>query len=137
MFLPVRVTIKPSRILLLTMAIVHGLAAWAVVLTALPAVVQSGLLLLLALSLARQGWLYRHFPAGQDIQTLRVDRKSALWIERDGHEAQPAELDNAWLGPGLGVATVLSGNKRYRVLWLPDSVDAQALRRWRTWLRWG
>ena len=137
MFLPLTVTIRPSRILLLTLATLHGLAAWAVTLTALPAVVQGSLLFLLALSMAWQGWRYRHFPAGQEIQALSVDRKSALWLEEDGLAAQPAELENAWLGPGLGVAFVRSRERTYRVLWLPDSADAQALRRWRVWLRWG
>jgi hypothetical protein len=137
MFLPLRVTIEPSRILLLILAIAHSLAAWAVAQSALPAMLQASLLLVLAASLARRGWLYLHFPVEQQIRALGVDRKSALWIERDGHEAQPAELENAWLGPGLGVASVRSGNKTYRVLWLPDSADAQALRRWRAWLRWG
>lgn len=118
------------------MVTVHGLAASAVVLTTLPAVAQSGLLLLLTLSMARQGRLYRRFPAGQDIQTLSVDTQSTVWIERDGYEAQPGELYNAWLGPGIGVASIRSGEKMYRVLWLSDSADAQALRRWRVWLRW-
>ena len=136
MFLPIRVTIQPSRILLLALGILHGLAAWAVVLTAVPAAVQGGLLLLLAISLARQCWLYLHFPAGQEIRALGVDRKNGLWIELAGQDAQPAELENAWLGPGLGVATVRSANRTHRILWMPDSADAETLRRWRVWLRW-
>lgn len=136
MFLPLTVTIKPSRILLLILAILHGLAAWAVTLTALPKAIQCSLLFLLALSVARQGWLYLHFPAGQTIRALSVDRKNALWLLRVGEEVQPAELESAWLGPGLGVASVRSGERTYRVLWLPDSADAQMLRRWRVWLRW-
>jgi hypothetical protein len=137
MFLPLTVTIRPSRILLVTLAILHGLAAWAATLTALPAVVQGSLLFLLALSMARQGWLYWRFPAGHKIRALSVDRKDALWVDVGGQDAQPAELENAWLGAGVGVASVRSGNRTYRVMWLPDSADAQALRRWRVWLRWG
>ena len=136
MFLPLTVTIKRSRILLLILAILHGLAAWAVTLTGLSKPMQGSLLFLLALSLARQVWLDRHFQAGQRIRALGVDRKDALWLEMDGREAQPAELENAWLGPGLGVASVRSGEETYRVLWLPDSADPQTLRRWRVWLRW-
>jgi hypothetical protein len=136
MFLPLTVTIKPSRILLLILAILHGLAVWAVTLTALPRAIQGGLLFLLALSMARQGWLYLHFPAGQKVRALSVDRKNALWLSMDGEEVQPAELESAWLGPGLGVASVRNGETTYRVLWLPDSAGPQALRRWRVWLRW-
>ncbi len=137
MFLPVTVTLRRSRILLIILAMLHGLAAWAVALTALPVEVQGGLLLLLALSMAGQGWLYRYFPAGRKILALSVDQKSALWLDRGGAEVEAAELDKAWLGPGLGVVTVRSGDRIYRVLWLPDSADAQALRRWRIWLHWG
>ncbi|MGA7950566.1 MAG: hypothetical protein WCA45_10490 [Thiobacillaceae bacterium] len=137
MFLPLTVTLRRSRILLIILPILHGSAAWAVALTALPIEVQGGLLLLLALSMAAQGWRYRYFPAGRKILALSVDRKSGLWLDRGGAEVQAAELDKAWLGPGLGVVTVRSGDSIYRVLWLPDSADAQALRRWRVWLHWG
>jgi hypothetical protein len=137
MFLPLTVTLRRSRILLIILAMLHGMAAWAVALSALPVEVQGGLLLLLALSMAGQGWLYRSFPAGRKILALSVDQKSALWLDRGGAEVQAAELDKAWLGPGLGVVTVRSGDRIYRVLWLPDSADAQALRRWRVWLHWG
>lgn len=136
MFLPLTVTIKRSSMLPLILAILHGLAAWAVTLTALPKAIQCFLLLLLALSAARQGWLYLHFPFGKTIRALSVDRKNALWLLMDGEEAQPAELQSAWLGLGLGVASFRSGNRTARVLWLPDSADAQILRRWRVWLRW-
>jgi hypothetical protein len=136
MFLPLTVTLKRSSMLLLIVALLHGLAAWAVTLTALPSALQGSIVFLLVVSMARQGWLYWRFPAGQKIRALGVDRKNALWLEGDGQEAQPAELENAWLGPGLGVASVRSRERMYRVLWLPDSADAQALRRWRVWLRW-
>ena len=136
MFLPLTVTLKPSRMLLLVLASLHGLAGWAVTLTALPVAIQCGLLFLLTLSMVRRAWLFLHFSTGQEVRALSVDRKNAIWLDRGEAELQLAELESAWLGPGLGVASVRSGKRTYRVLWLPDSADAQALRRWRVWLRW-
>jgi hypothetical protein len=136
MFLPIKMTIKPSRLLMLILAVLHGLAIGAVSLTALPVILKGAFFAALILSMAWQGWLYRSFDAGRKIRAVRVDSKHTLWLDGLGEESHQAELKSAWLGPGFGVATVSSKGRLHRLLWMPDSADREALRRWRVWLRW-
>jgi hypothetical protein len=136
MFLPLKMSLRPSRILLLILTLLHGLAAWAVTLTVLPVTVKVALFALLVCSMAWQGWLYRSFYAGQRIRAVRVDTKNSLWLDGLGQESQHAELRNAWLGPGFGVAAIKSKGRVHHLVWMPDSADRQVLRRWRVWLRW-
>jgi hypothetical protein len=136
MFLPIKLTLKASRHLLLILAMLHGLALCAVSLTALPVILKGIFVVVLVLSMVWQGWVYQHVDAWCAIRGVRVDSKNLLWLEGLGEESQQAELENAWLGPGFGVATVSSKGHIHRVLWMPDSADKEGLRRWRVWLRW-
>lgn len=136
MFLPLKMTLGSSRILLATLVLLHGLAMWAVGLTALPMGLKGAMMAGLVLGLAWQGWVHRNFGVGPRIRGVRVDRKNALWLEGLGTEPQQAELLGAWLGPGLGLAAFSSKGRVHRLVWLPDSADRDDLRRWRVWLRW-
>ena len=136
MFLPLKMTLKPSRLLLLVLAVLHALAAWAVMLTALPVALQVSILVALLAGFGWQVWIYRRFKIGRQVRVIRVDTKNALWLEGLSDEPQLAELKSAWLGAGFGLATMSSKGKSYRLLWMPDSADRQDLRRWRVWLSW-
>jgi Membrane-bound toxin component of toxin-antitoxin system len=136
MFLPIKMTLRPSRQLLLIVTVLRGLALWAVSLTALSVTLKGIFVVALVFSVVWQGWRYWHADAGRRIGGVRVDAKNVLWLEGLGEESHQAELKNAWLGPGFGVATVSSKGHIHRVLWMPDSADKEGLRRWRVWLRW-
>jgi hypothetical protein len=136
MFLPLKVTLKPSRIMLLVLATLHGLAALAVVLTGLSLVTKVGLWIAICLSLVWQSHAFYRFAAGKRIRELRVDSRHGLWIGGLGKEPQQAELKNAWLGPGYGVVAISSEGRTFHLAWMPDSADREELRRWRVWLRW-
>lgn len=136
MFLPLKITLGSSRILLATLALLHGLAMGAVGLTALPMGLKGAMMFGLVLSMGWQGRTYRNFGVGPRIRGVKVDRKNALWLEGLAAEPQQAELFSAWLGPGLGLASFRSQGRVHHLIWLPDSADRDDLRRWRVWLRW-
>lgn len=136
MFLPLNMTIGPSRTLLRVLAILHAMSIGVVLLLPAPLFIKDFLVAALVVSMAWQGAFSRRFRPGQKIRAVRVDSKQSLWLEGLDWEPQPAELINAWLGPKLGVAAINCRGKTHRLVWMPDSASQDEIRRWHVWLRW-
>ena len=132
MFLPLELTLRPSRIYQTVLALAHGLALAGIWLAALSVWVQ---LLMTATLIAGSVWLWRenlHMP-----HKLRV-----------GLSGQIEMLNEAWNPAGICghpvvlpwfVSLVLAptdGKTRRLMLW-SDSMDADAFRKFRVWLKWG
>lgn len=132
MFLPLELTLRPSRICLALMALAHGLALAGIWLAVLPGWAQ-GLLTAALLTAARQLWREsRRQPRG-----LRVSRSGQLeLLEGEWRTAKlrgrPVVLP--WL---VSVELVPKAGKARRLILWPDSAPADGLRKLRVWLKWG
>jgi len=132
MFLPLELTLRPSRICVAVLAMAHALALLGVWLAALPAWIQTLLTLVLSASVV---WAWREsssVPRG-----LRVSQSGHLEL-LDG-EWRPAQIKGRpvvlpWL-VSLGLAVENGGSRRV-ILW-KDSAEADRFRKLSVWLRWG
>lgn len=131
MFIPLELTLRPSRLYRLILVLAHGLALAGIWLAALPAWVKA----LLALALfAGALWLWREYSSGP--RGLRVSQSGQIEL-----------LDSGWQAASLGgrpvvlpwfvnLAVVLEGGRTRRLALLPDSVEADGFRKLRVWLKW-
>jgi hypothetical protein len=132
MFLPLELTLQPSRIYPAILVLAHGLALAGVWLAALPLGIKA---LAVAALLAGAVWLWRenaNSPHG-----LRVSQSGQVEL-----------LDEEWRAASvLGRPLVLprfvslmleldTGRKRRLMLW-SDSTDPELFRKFRVWLKWG
>ena len=129
MFLPLTLDLRGSRLGLGVQSLAHGLAAWALWLSAATLALCLAGSAMLALSWA---WQMRRAraPAALNLgkSALRV-RMSGEWLD--------ARLEGAYVSPLLVVMRLDAGGRRMRVVLWPDSADAEGLRRLRAWLNWG
>lgn len=131
MFLPLELTLRPSRVQTAVLSAGLALAAGATSLASLPLPAKAVLLFLISLA----GW-----------RALQKSPIAALRISQTGEVGVLMNKD--WLNAeitGQPVATpwlvylrlkLENGDKRSLHLW-PDSADANQLRRLRVWLGWG
>ena len=132
MFLPLELTLRPSRIYAAVMALAHGLALLGLWLAALPPWIQASLGFALTASLV---WAWREIASGP--YGLRVSQSGQIEL-----------LEQEWLAANIrGRPVVLpwlvslrlgteGGRVRRLVLWR-DSAALDPQRKLRVWLRWG
>lgn len=132
MFLPLELTLRPSRVYLLVLAVAHGLALAGIWAAALPVWIKPAAAVMLA---AGTLWLWRESarsPRGLRVsQSGLVEVLDADW-QPAGIRGRPVVLP--WLVSLMLVPE--SGRARRLLLWA-DAVDADSFRRLRAWLGWG
>ncbi|MDG4555389.1 MAG: hypothetical protein P9E24_14270 [Candidatus Competibacter sp.] len=126
---------RPSRMLLASSGILHGVAGIAAIVASVPLWVKTGLLAGIGLSLAWTGYRYGWRRGGGFI--TRVELLDGRWrLETGDGVRHPAWFIGGYAHPSLVILNFRLGNRRRRSLaLLPDSVDPETLRRLRVWLR--
>lgn len=131
MFLPLELTLRPSRVQAIVLATGLALAAGAVLLASLSQPAKAALLFLMGLAVWR---VLQKSP----IAALRISQSGEAFVR----------MNDDWLNAeitGQPVATpwlvllrlkLENGDKLSLHLW-PDSADTNQLRRLRVWLAWG
>lgn len=131
MFLPLELTLRPSRVYRAILVTAHGLALAGLWTAALPAASKAAMALFLFASVV---WTWREVSAGP--QGLRVSLSGQIEIF-DG-EWQPATLKNRpVILPGfVSLALIVEEGKSRRLALLPDSTEPSEFRKLRVWLKW-
>jgi hypothetical protein len=132
MFLPLELTLRPSRIYLAVLTMAHGLALAGIWLAALPLWIRALMTVALAAGALR---LWRE--STNNVRGLRVSQSGQ--IEVLDSEWQPANVLGRPVVLPWFVSLLLEpevGETRTLILW-PDSADKDILRKLRVWLRWG
>lgn len=131
----VLVELRPSRLLVGALGIAHVAAGVAVFLAAVPAWVKLGLSAAVGASLARAG-LRHGWSRGRDF-IARIELVDGRWrLETGAGAVGRAGLSGGYAHPGIVILNFRLENGRHRSLaLLPDSADAESLRRLRVWLR--
>lgn len=131
MFLPLELTLRPSRVYATVMALAHGLALLGVCLAAVPPWAR----VLAVLTLVGGAvWLWRQHAAGP--RGMRVSQSGQIEL-----------LDEAWRAAQISGRPVVlpwlvslelarEDGRARRVTLLPDSVEADGFRKLRVWLKW-
>lgn len=132
MFIPLELRVRRSRIHAALLASAAGLALVAIAWAALPVWLR---LVLAGAVLAGTGQNWREAARGAD--GLRVSRGGQIQLGRRAWQdavlvGQPVVLP--WL---IRMNLVQADGRRVTLLLWPDSADANALRKLRTWLKWG
>jgi len=134
-----RITLKPSLYLALALTGAHSAAALVLLPLAVPTWAKPVLLALIAASLARA--LLRHAclrTPGALVVIELGENDSANVRNRDGEWQQARILPTTYVSPVLSVINVRVPPRtraRHMVI-AADSLDAEAFRRLRVWLRW-
>jgi hypothetical protein len=131
MFLPLELTLRPSRIYLVILATAHSLALAGIWLAAFPVWIRALMTIVLAagaLGIWRESLSNPH--------GLRVSQSGQ--IEVLGSEWQPASIQGRpvvlpWF---VSLSLAPEGGKTRRLILWPDSTDLDMLRKLRVWLRW-
>jgi hypothetical protein len=112
------------------LAAVHVFSLLIIFLLPLDVLWQAALIIPILLS----AWMTRRSVSGSDIDRLVLKRHGQCVIEKVG-AGETAVL--AWHASFATYLTVieLKGFSRYRLVLLPDSSDAESLRRLRVWLK--
>lgn len=125
------VVFRPSRVLAGVLGMVVALAVLAVALAALPWPVQAALVA----GVAAVAWFA--WRRERSVRRLRLpaDGTLQLWLDDDWHDA---EIDAASFASPLLLVLRLRGEfGAMSLTLLPDSADAESLRRLRVRIRWG
>ena len=131
MFLPLELTLRPSRVYRAMLALAHGLALAGIWLAVLPDWAQG---LLTAALLAGAWQLWRESlcqPRG-----LRVSQSGQLELLDGGWrvaEIRGRPVVRPWL---VSVELVPKAGKARRLMLWPDSAPPDGLRKLRVWLKW-
>jgi len=128
---------RPSRQLLIGGAILHLSAGVAVVLSSVPTGIKAGFIAALGLSLARLEFRYGMAQSRGFI--ARIELLDGRWrLETGDGGVQSARLIGGYAHPLLVILNFrLERGSRRSLALLPDSADAQSLRRLRALLRIG
>lgn len=127
--------LRPSRLLVVALGIVHAAAGVAVFLADVPAWVKLGLIAAVGASLARAG-LRHGWSRGRDF-IARIELVDGRWrLETGAGAVGRADLSGGYAHPGIVILNFrLEDGRRRSLALLPDSADAESLRRLRVWLR--
>jgi toxin CptA len=132
MFIPIELAIRPSRVYAGIFLIASCLALSGIWLTALPAWGQALMTFILILG---AGLHWRESSSG--AHGLRLTQSGQIEILQTGWQpatikGQPVVLP--WL---VSLNLVPEGGKTHRLIFWPDTLDADSARRLRVWLKWG
>lgn len=129
----------PSHYLAAILMAAHGATLAALFSLPFPLWVKTALTFLLLLNLGyqlrRAAWL----SAPSAAVALKLEGELALLTTRAGEQLSGQILRDSLVTPHLTVLNVLSQGARLArsVVILPDSLDAEAFRQLRVWLKWG
>lgn len=132
MFLPLELTLRPSRVYAAVLLLAHGLALIGAWLAALQVWMQAALTLALAASLI---WMRREISSSP--RGLRVSHSGRLELldgEWRGAQIRGRPVVLPWL---LRLELALEDGEVRRIALLPDSAETDSLRKLRVWLKWG
>ena len=134
-----RISVRPSVLIAVAVAILHVSAAAVVWLVPLPILGKAVFTLAIAVSLiyfmARDAALH----ASRSIVALELREDGGIACQtRNGEWLECNLLGSSYVSPGMTVVNLRArGWTGYRrVILVPDNVDAEDFRRLRTWLRW-
>lgn len=146
---PIKISLKPSRILVAVVVIVHIGAAGILALTILPWFVKIVLLLVIVFSLQIFFEIYGQVSVIHFARNLFPQLKNAVWenngkwlLETSEGKKLSAELGHyCFVHPGLTVVNLKLLNKPWYkrnrpLIFLSDNIDAETFRRLRVRLRW-
>ncbi len=131
MFLPLELSLRPSRVHAAALALAHGLALLGAWLAAAPVWVRAGMA---AALLASAAWSWRGIS--RSPRGLRVSQSGQIeLLDGEWRAAQirgrPVVLP--WL---VSVALAVEGGGVRKIALLPDSAEPEGLRKLRVWLKW-
>lgn len=128
-----RFDFRLSRLLMLALLLVHGLAMLAMFLLPLSFLMRATLLLILAANL----WFaLKHRSAAGSVAGLRIESDRVVLLHAGGGEMSGQLLPDSLVTPYLAVLQIRTESNHRRVLIMPDTLDAQSFRRLRILLRW-
>ena len=132
MFLPLELTLRPSRVYAAVLVLAHGLALLGIWLAAMPAWAKA----LAALALAAGGiysWReHLHSPRGLRVsQSGQVELLDDEWLDV---QIKGRSVVLPWL---VSLPLARDSGKTLRLSIWPDSAEPDLLRKLRTWVRWG
>ncbi len=133
MFIPLQLTLRPSRICKALMVLVLALALTAVWLAEMPVLVRITLVAALLVAIAQFWRRHMRQPLG-----LRISQSGELSVQQ-GNDWRKAEILGqpvAWIWLIYLRLKLEDGTKWSLRLW-PDSADEEGLRRLRVSLKWG
>lgn len=131
MFLPLELTLRPSRVYMAVLALGHGLALLGIWLAALPVWIQVAMT---AAMLASVLWSWRESAGGP--RGLRVSQSGQIEL-LDGEwrfariKGQPVVLP--WF---ISLTVEPEAGKSRRLALCPDSTEPDLFRKLRVWLKW-
>ncbi len=129
------VELRSSRFLFIGGVNGHLFAGVAVVISATPLWIKTGLIASILLSLIRWGFQYSK-PYGHRLIT-RLELLDGRWrLETSDGVIHHAQLRDGYAHPGLVILNFrLDTGQHQSLTLLPDATDAESLRRLRVWLR--
>ena len=130
----IEVPLKPSRLLSVGLSCLSGAALVAIAWAALPLTIQLLLGGGVLISLVRYGITWR-----RPLPEIKLDTQGRIQIKAGDADWQAATiLAETWVSPGLCVVSLRTDdNAVHRLSLLPDSAQADDLRRLRVALLWG
>ncbi len=132
MFLPLELTLRPSRIYVQVLAGAHGLALAGIWLAAMAAWVK---LMMTAIVIASMVWSWRE--NSRATGAVRITQSGQVEILEGEWRAAEVIKQPVVLPWFVSVVFVPKGGKAKRLLLFPDSAEADGLRKLKVWLRWG
>ncbi|MDP1636988.1 MAG: hypothetical protein Q8K74_10885 [Candidatus Nitrotoga sp.] len=131
--------LQPSIYFTIALVASHGAALAVLVPLVLPLWAKILLVLLVSVSLLYHVWHDAWLLALSSNKTLLLDGDMILLVARNGDQVTTRVLADSLVTPFITILNVLpQGSYLARsVIILPDSLDAEAFRQLRVWLRWG
>ena len=132
MFLPLELTLRPSRLYPAVLLPACALAATGVVLANLPAWAKfaAGLVLLV-------GGIHAWRKRLPKLRSLRISQSGQLSVLLDDWQAANIKGQVVVLPWLISLTLILENGAAEKLLLWPDSAEADALRKLRVWLKWG
>lgn len=140
--LPLRLQLHASRQLAWVMLTAHGFTLVAILPATLnyPAVITIGVILLLGSNLAYTLRRYAWLQSKQSVVALNLAGKNTCQASLLSNDCLEYHIDDAssFVAPYLTVLSLKGARffDRRTVVILPDSIDQEAFRQLRVWLRW-
>jgi hypothetical protein len=131
MFLPLELTLRPSRVFAAVLVLAHGLAMLGIWLAALPVSVKA---LMTAALVAGALWSWREHS--RSPRGLRVSQSGQLEVLDDAWQSASIEGQPVVLLWYVTLKLAPESGKTRRLALLPDCTEADGFRKLRVWLKW-